>query len=175
MRRKRRFTKVRTCLKLYVGSGALQLSLLLFIPVLHLTKTPGNMSDGRGTVTHWGLSPDVSHGPWMWLCVLFQDFLTSPSDLHPCSVPLDGGTHPTQQSLSAARHLLSCLSAFSNLENPRPPGSPFRATVSFVPVLTDLDTLGTKPLCLGYSVWSEVSLCHFCLAQVLCVDACGSE
>lgn len=158
-------------------SGALRLSLLLFIPIAHLTKAPGNVSDGRGTVTHWGLSPEVNHAPWMCLCVLFQDFLTLLSDLHPCSVPLDGGTPrpPTEQSLSAACHLLSCLSVFSNLENPRPPGSPFRATISFVLVLTDLDTLGTKPLCLGYPVWSEVSLYHFCLAQVLCVDACGSE
>lgn len=126
-------------------------------------------------VTHGGLSPEVRHAPWMCLCVLFQAFLTSPSDLHPCSVPLDGGTHPKQQSLSVACHLLSCLSVFSNLEKPRPPGSPFRATVSFVLVRTDLATLGTKPLCLGYSVWSEVNLCPSCLAQVLCVDACGSE
>ena len=159
-----------------MGSGALWLSLLLFIPILHLTKAPGNVSDGRGTVTHWGLSPEVNRAPWMCLCVLFQDCLTSPSDLHPCSVPLDGGT-PQQSS-----HLVQpvtcypvCLSVFSNLENPRPPGSPFRATVSFILVLTDLDTLGTKPLCLGYPMWSEVSLYHFCLAQVLCVDACGSE
>ena len=157
-----------------VGSGAFQLNLLLFIPVSHLTKTPGNMSDGRGSYPR-GSQPRGVPRPWMCLCVLFQAFLTSPSDLHPCSVPLDGGTHPKQQSLSVACHLLSCLSVFSNLEKPRPPGSPFRATVSFVLVRTDLATLGTKPLCLGYSVWSEVNLCPSCLAQVLCVDACGSE
>lgn len=81
-------------------SGALRLSLLLFIPIAHLTKAPGNVSDGRGTVTHWGLSPEVNHAPWMCLCVLFQDFLTLLSDLHPCSVPLDGGTPPQQSSHS---------------------------------------------------------------------------
>ena len=93
-----------------MGSGALWLSLLLFIPISHLTKAPGNVSDGRGTVTHWGLSPVVNRAPWMCLCVLFQDCLTSPSDLHPCSVPLNGGTPPTEQSLSVACHLLSCMS-----------------------------------------------------------------